>query len=46
MYRPETYLPWKIPGSGLIIALLALTLLGFLTANFVGRTLRPSSAII
>ena len=39
MYRPETYLPWKIPGSGLIIALLALTLLGFLTANLVGRTL-------
>ncbi len=39
MYRPETYLPWKIPGSGLIIALFALTLLGFLTANLVGRTL-------
>ena len=38
-YRPETYLPWKIPGSGLIIALLALTLLGFLTANLVGRSL-------
>ena len=39
MYRPETYLPWKIPGSGLVIALFALTLLGFLTANLVGRTL-------
>lgn len=38
-YRPETYLPWKIPGSGLVIAFLALTLLGFLTANLVGRTL-------
>jgi uncharacterized membrane protein len=38
-YRPETYLPVKIPGSGLIIAFLALTLLGFLTANLVGRTL-------
>lgn len=38
-YRPETYLPWPIPGSGLIIALVALTLLGFLTANLVGRTL-------
>jgi len=38
-YRPETYLPIKIPGSGLIIAFLALTLLGFLTANLVGRTL-------
>jgi uncharacterized membrane protein len=38
-YRPETYLPWPIPGTGLIIALVALTLLGFLTANLVGRTL-------
>jgi uncharacterized membrane protein len=38
-YRPETYLPWRVPGSGLIIAFVALTLLGFLTANLVGRTL-------
>jgi uncharacterized membrane protein len=38
-YRPETYLPVKIPGTGLVIALSALTLLGFLTANFVGRKL-------
>jgi uncharacterized membrane protein len=38
-YRPETYLPLKIPGSGLVIAVLALTLLGFLTHNLVGRTL-------
>jgi uncharacterized membrane protein len=37
-YRPETYLPVKVPGFGLIIAFLALTLLGFLTANLVGRT--------
>ncbi|HZT24460.1 MAG TPA: DUF502 domain-containing protein, partial [Pseudolabrys sp.] len=39
MYRPETYLPWPIPGTGLVIAFFALTLLGFLTANLVGRTL-------
>jgi uncharacterized membrane protein len=38
-YRPETYLPVKIPGTGLVIALAALTLLGFLTANFIGRKL-------
>jgi uncharacterized membrane protein len=37
MYRPESYLPWPIPGTGLVIALVALTLLGFLTANFAGR---------
>jgi uncharacterized membrane protein len=39
MYRPETYLPWPIPGTGLVIAVVGLTLLGFLTANLVGRTL-------
>jgi uncharacterized membrane protein len=38
-YRPETYLPINIPGLGLIIAFMALTLLGFLTANLVGRKL-------
>ncbi|HEY7663782.1 MAG TPA: DUF502 domain-containing protein [Xanthobacteraceae bacterium] len=38
-YRPETYLPVNIPGLGLIIVLVALTLLGFLTANFIGRKL-------
>ncbi|MBX6424673.1 MAG: DUF502 domain-containing protein [Variibacter sp.] len=38
-YRPETYLPVNVPGLGLIIAFLALTLLGFFTANLVGRTL-------
>jgi uncharacterized membrane protein len=38
-YLPETYLPFTIPGLGLIIALTALTLLGFLTANLVGKSL-------
>ena len=38
-YRPETYLPIDVPGFGLIIAFIALTLLGFLTANLVGSKL-------
>jgi len=38
-YRPESYLPVQIPGLGLIIAFVALTLLGFLTANLIGRKL-------
>jgi uncharacterized membrane protein len=38
-YLPETYLPFPIPGFGLIVAFTALTLLGFLTANLIGRTL-------
>jgi uncharacterized membrane protein len=38
-YRPETYLPFGLPGSGLIVAVIALTFLGFLTANLIGRSL-------
>jgi uncharacterized membrane protein len=41
---PEAYLPnWisplGIPGSGLVLALILLTLVGFLTANIIGRRL-------
>jgi uncharacterized membrane protein len=39
VYRPETYLHFYLPGYGIIIAFVALTFLGFLTANLVGRTL-------
>jgi len=38
-YTPDSYLPFSVPGFGVLVAVLALTLLGFLTANFVGRTL-------
>jgi uncharacterized membrane protein len=38
-FWPETYLPFRLPGFGLIIAFVAMTVLGFLTANLVGRTL-------
>jgi uncharacterized membrane protein len=37
VYRPDTYLPFAVPGFGLVVALVFITLLGFLTANFVGR---------
>jgi len=38
-YLPDTYLPFRVPGYGLVVAIFGLTLLGFLTANLVGRTL-------
>lgn len=38
-YNPETYLPYTIPGLGVVIAFFAISLLGMLTANFLGRTL-------
>lgn len=39
VYNPDTYLPFQIPGFGLIVALVLITLIGFLTANFIGRTI-------
>ncbi len=45
-YLPDTYLPFSIPGFGLVIALTGLTLLGFLTANLVGRTLLEFGEVI
>ena len=38
-YNPDTYLPIKIPGFGLLLALILITLVGALGANLVGRTL-------
>lgn len=38
-YNPETYLPFSIPGLGVVIVAAFLVLLGALTANFFGRAL-------
>lgn len=38
-YNPETYLPFTIPGLGLVIVILVLTIVGMLTAGFVGKLL-------
>lgn len=38
-YNPDSYLPFAVPGFGLIVALLMITLIGFLTANFIGRSI-------
>src|SRR5665213_2791548 len=35
-YRPDSYLRFSIPGFGLIVALVFITLLGFMTRNYVG----------
>jgi uncharacterized membrane protein len=39
LYNPDTYLPIRIPGFGLVFALAVITLVGALAANLVGRTL-------
>lgn len=38
-YNPTTYLPFAIPGLGLVIVIVALTLIGAVTAGFFGRLL-------
>jgi uncharacterized membrane protein len=38
-YRPDSYLRFSIPGFGLVVALIFITLLGFMTRNYVGSRL-------
>ena len=38
-YNPDNYLPVYVPGFGLMVAVVAIMILGFLTANLVGRSL-------
>ncbi|MGN6549497.1 MAG: DUF502 domain-containing protein [Pararhizobium sp.] len=38
-YNPDSYLPFPVPGFGLVVALVVITLVGFLTANLIGRTI-------
>ncbi len=39
VYNPDNYLPIPIPGTGLVVAFVGITLVGALAANLVGRTL-------
>lgn len=39
IYNPDTYLPFSIPGIGLLFAIFGLMIIGALTANLFGRTL-------
>jgi uncharacterized membrane protein len=38
-YSPDTYLPFAVPGFGLLVALFLITMIGFLAANIVGRSI-------
>ncbi len=37
-YNPDTYLPFSVPGVGVVIMVGLITLVGMLTAGFLGRT--------
>lgn len=36
-FNPDAYVPFRVPGVGLIVGLALITLVGFLTANIIGR---------
>jgi len=38
-YNPETYLPFSLPGLGLVVLMIALTFIGALTTGLLGRWL-------
>lgn len=38
-YNPDTYLPFPLPGLGLVVAFAGLTIIGALAANLLGRSL-------
>lgn len=45
IYNPETYLPFPMPGVGLVFAIVGLTLIGALAANLLGRTIISSGEL-
>jgi uncharacterized membrane protein len=42
-YNPETYLPFSVPGIGVLLMVVLITLIGMFAAGFVGRTIMRTS---
>ncbi len=38
-FNPDNYLPFALPGIGLLLTLASITLIGFLATNLIGRTI-------
>jgi uncharacterized membrane protein len=38
-WSPDTYLPFAVPGFGVLVAVFVITMIGFLAANIVGRSI-------
>jgi uncharacterized membrane protein len=45
-YNPDTYLPFPVPGLGLLVAVVGLTVIGALAANLLGRSLVSSGELM
>ena len=39
VWNPDEYLSFSVPGFGLVVALIVITMVGFLTANLIGRSI-------
>jgi len=46
IYNPESYVPFPIPGVGLVFAIIGLTMIGALTANLIGRSLISAGEVM
>lgn len=39
IYNPDLYLPFQLPGVGLVASFFVITMVGFLTANLIGKSI-------
>ena len=46
IYNPDTYLPFALPGFGLLFAIILLTLIGALAANLIGRSIISAGEVM
>jgi uncharacterized membrane protein len=46
IYNPDKYLPFDVPGFGLIFVIVALTMIGALAANLIGRSIISASEMM
>jgi uncharacterized membrane protein len=46
IYNPDKYLPFDVPGFGLIFVIIALTMIGALAANLIGRSIISASEMM
>ncbi|MCH9765767.1 MAG: DUF502 domain-containing protein [Alphaproteobacteria bacterium] len=45
-YLPETYLPFAVPGIGLLFGIIGVTIIGALTANLLGRSMVSAGELL
>lgn len=46
IYNPDNYLPFALPGAGLVFAIVGLTMIGALAANLIGRSMITASEVM